>query len=242
MTLWIGGYPEKILAWYSSTPTSQAINFKRVIMNIISRSEAARKGLTYYFTGKPCKRGHVSERWTSAASCTTCQAKRRLENPDKGAASRLKYYLANKEKISKYHASNYQKNKEKIDAANSLYRKKNPEKSRSYVAKWAKKNTLNRFIRDSLKRVITNWKGGRERYEDLLGYTEAELKKHIERQFEKGMSWDNRGEWHIDHIVSISTHIKNGEKDPAVINCPSNLRPTWAVDNLSKGNSVVTLC
>ena len=211
-------------------------------MNIISRKEAAKQNLKKYFTGKPCKYGHQSKRWVASASCAECQAKRRLDNPESGAASRAKYYLANKASISKYHSNNYKKNKDRIDAANLAYRKANPEKAKGYVAKWAKKNTLNRFMRDSLKRILTNWKGGRAKQEGIMGYTEVELKTHLERQFVKGMTWENRSEWHIDHIISISTHIKNGETNPAIINCLSNLQPVWAKDNLAKSNKALSLC
>lgn len=40
---------------------------------IVTRAQAKAAGLTRYFTGKPCPRGHVSERWTASYSCDTCQ-------------------------------------------------------------------------------------------------------------------------------------------------------------------------
>ncbi len=61
---------------------------------------------------------------------------------------------------------------------------------------------------------------------DLLKYSALDLKKHIESLFTPNMSWDNHGEWHIDHIKMIS------EFDPNtplyVVNALSNLRPLWA--------------
>lgn len=47
-------------------------------MEQISRQEAIDKGLARYFTGKPCKNGHVSERWTLSCGCIAC-ADARLE-------------------------------------------------------------------------------------------------------------------------------------------------------------------
>jgi hypothetical protein len=41
-------------------------------MEIIARSEAKAKGLKRYFTGKPCKHGHVSERYVVAWHCCEC--------------------------------------------------------------------------------------------------------------------------------------------------------------------------
>jgi hypothetical protein len=43
-------------------------------------------------------------------------------------------------------------------------------------------------------------RGGRS-WEAILGFTTAQLKDHLERQFTKGMTWDNYGAWHVDHCV-----------------------------------------
>ena len=41
---------------------------------IISREEAREQGLKRYFTGKPCKHGHISERYTASSNCDSCQS------------------------------------------------------------------------------------------------------------------------------------------------------------------------
>ena len=63
------------------------------------------------------------------------------------------------------------------------------------------------------------------------------LRRHIEAQFKPGMSWANRGEWHVDHIVPLSWF--EFERTPRLVYVAShwkNLRPAWASENLSKGN------
>lgn len=73
---------------------------------------------------------------------------------------------------------------------------------------------------------------------DLLGYTGKELYKHIESLFTDGMSWDNMGDWHIDHIRPVAsfnfttTECEDFKKCWAL----ENLQPLWAKDNLSKGS------
>lgn len=67
---------------------------------------------------------------------------------------------------------------------------------------------------------------------DMLGYTPAQLKAHIEKQFLPRMSWDNRSEWEIDHITPIST--ATCEADVVALNQLANLRPLWAIDNNRK--------
>lgn len=63
----------------------------------------------------------------------------------------------------------------------------------------------------------------------MLGYSPAELKAHLERQFGKGMSWDNRGDWEIDHIVPISS--ATSVEEVIALNQLSNLRPLWKPQN-----------
>ena len=73
----------------------------------------------------------------------------------------------------------------------------------------------------------------------ILGYTANDLKQHIESQFAKGMSWDNYGEWHIDHIIPIARMVEFGITDPSIVNSLDNLQPLWAEDNLSKGAKIL---
>ena len=60
---------------------------------------------------------------------------------------------------------------------------------------------------------------------------------HIESQFIEGMNWNNRSEWHIDHIIADCLFNYSSFKDEEFKKSWSldNLRPLWAKDNLSKG-------
>lgn len=98
---------------------------------------------------------------------------------------------------------------------------------------------LENTIRAGIHVEITRGsKRGRKTF-DLLGYTAENLKAHIERQFQPGMSWDNYSlhGWHIDHIKPVSAFNYSTPDDPDFRACwaLTNLRPLWAKDNLSKG-------
>lgn len=69
-----------------------------------------------------------------------------------------------------------------------------------------------------------------------IGYTPEELKAHIERQFTGGMSWDNYGEWHVDHIRPLSGFDFTSMECEAFKEAWSlaNLQPLWAIENLEK--------
>ena len=63
-------------------------------MHIISRSEAKLAGLKRYYTGEKCKHGHLAERLTSTATCSTCKAiqeKVRYESGPGAEYRRLRY-------------------------------------------------------------------------------------------------------------------------------------------------------
>lgn len=70
-----------------------------------------------------------------------------------------------------------------------------------------------------------------------LSYTARQLKEHIERQFQSGMSWENWGTvWHVDHIRPVSSFEPG--TPPSVVNALENLRPLTIAENLSKGAKV----
>lgn len=63
------------------------------------------------------------------------------------------------------------------------------------------------------------------------------LKEHLERQFVEGMTWENRNEWHIDHIIPLSS--AKTEDELYELCHYTNLQPLWAEDNLKKSNKVL---
>jgi hypothetical protein len=79
------------------------------------------------------------------------------------------------------------------------------------------------FLNNTLKRLGKKKEGHTI---DLIGYSALELKEHIESLFTIGMSWDNYGQWHIDHIKPVSSF----DKDTPIktVNVLSNLQPLWA--------------
>ena len=68
---------------------------------------------------------------------------------------------------------------------------------------------------------------------ELLGCSREDLMAHLESQFTEGMTWENRDQWHIDHIRPIASF-----EDPADPACWhfTNLQPLWAEDNLRKSD------
>jgi hypothetical protein len=67
-------------------------------MRVVSRKEARAKDLLHYFTGKPCKRGHVSARFTENKTCVECDLLRHRNNPAHAARCRV-YYRGHRKKL-----------------------------------------------------------------------------------------------------------------------------------------------
>lgn len=74
-----------------------------------------------------------------------------------------------------------------------------------------------------------------------LPYSIENLKKHLESKFEPGMSWENYGSWHIDHIRPDSSFKYDKMSDDQFLESwsLSNLQPLWAMDNFRKSKKVI---
>ena len=79
-------------------------------MDIISKAAAIQQGSKYYFTGLPCKHGHVTKRQVSNSTCYQCLLDKthqfRQHNPMYHTAYNKKYYMDNKELVQ-YHSTQY---------------------------------------------------------------------------------------------------------------------------------------
>lgn len=77
----------------------------------------------------------------------------------------------------------------------------------------------------------------------ILGYTPEQLRIHLEKQFTKGMSWENKGAWEIDHLLPVASFEINGFDDPNFHACYGlhNLRPIWKKENRDKRDKILFL-
>lgn len=121
-------------------------------------------------------------------------------------------------------------------------KKRRPEHYRALAREYGRKQRAARVdvrlrsrISAQIRYCLSTGKGGRTTAA-LLGYSIEDLRVHLERQFLKGMTWDNMGDWHIDHIVPLASFTITGPDDPELRRAWSlaNLRPLWAADNIRK--------
>jgi hypothetical protein len=130
-----------------------------------------------------------------------------------------------------------------IKENNWSWKQANPEAHN----KWAKEKSLKNYhknkVRHNVSRMIraalVGYAKSKPTFESLE-YTLQDLKEHLESKFQEGMTWDNYGEWHIDHIIPQSKLKYTSTEDENFKKCWSldNLQPLWAKDNLRKGNRI----
>ncbi len=107
-------------------------------------------------------------------------------------------------------------------------------------------NPLKKKLRDRMSRRMRHALSGRNLSKnwkhifEITGYSVGKLKEHLESRFVDGMTWDNIGEWHIDHIYPESKFNYSSIEDSEFKRCWSldNLQPLWAKDNLRKSDKL----
>jgi len=149
----------------------------------------------------------------------------------------------NKEHKRKYHADLVKQNKAHYAKALKDWRKANPDavkaqKRRAYLktretAQGQIENRVRCLMHYSL-RIVGKKKNGRTF--KMLGYSVEDLIAHLEANFLPGMSWDNMGAWHIDHVLPLTCWSYTDEHHPEfkAAWALANLRPLWAKENISK--------
>lgn len=197
-------------------------------MQLISRSEAKAAGLKRYFTGQPCKSGHVVARITDSGSCVECRSIKKRGKSDtyraglglpplyrpKDDDDRKRHYAEYKrqwfEKNKQRALNTYYEwvslNKERVLAAKRRYRANHPVSGRVHVV-------ARRAAR--LQRTVP-WAD-----QNIIRFFYA-TRAYISQQ--------TGGQWHVDHIIPMRGRNVSG------LHTHHNLRVIPAVENMKKGN------
>ncbi len=165
--------------------------------------------------------------------------KTREARKESNKAYQKKWTQENPSYFSEYRA----KHKDERSEYNRQWRSENTDKVKEHAkrAYCRKKEDLKYRLSASVKATISKSitrgsKKGRKTF-DILGYSVEDLKGHLELQFTEGMSWDNYGEWHIDHKIPVAVFNYETPYDFDFKRCWSleNLQPMWGDKNRSKG-------
>lgn len=140
------------------------------------------------------------------------------------------YYIENREAIRKYYKNYYETNKDKL-VDNMVQYTNNRLKTDNLFR-------LSHRVRSRIYRIVKiNNIDKRDKTFDIVGCSLVFLKEHLESMFKDDMSWNNYGEWHVDHIKPLSS-AKNEDEIYKLCHY-TNLQPLWAEDNLKKSNKMI---
>jgi hypothetical protein len=160
-----------------------------------------------------------------------------------------KYLIKNKERLTEYHKEWSKENRDRLNEYHKEWRGKNIDKHREVKRTYQK----NKRHADPIYKLISNFRtaiytvlkehnlGKYTNYFKMVGYLPQDLRTHLEKQFTNGMSWENYGKWHVDHIKPISSFTFNSSEDEEFKECWSldNLQPMWGIENIKKSNKIL---
>jgi len=220
------------------------------------------KPLEEFHRNKARKDGHGNR-------CKVCMKRINRKSYETNKELRKAYsknwYANNKNRARLNHKKWCSENKGSVNRLSRQWRSNNPEKAREKTnkayRKWRiehpdkvkerckrkhlkikndPKGKLNATISQRICRSLKGFKMGRH-WEELVGYTIDQLKRHIEKRFTKDMSWENHGSfWHIDHKIPIAAFNFEKPEDLDFKRCwaINNLRPLEAKRNLKKHDKI----
>jgi hypothetical protein len=181
-------------------------------------------------------------------------SKRRRAKPEiakRMSESKKEWYLNNIEHAQEYARKYWIENKEAITERMREKKKEYAKKNVIKINQIKKKSRNKRMQEDpavKLKiRVSTaiyqclKAKKGNRSILEILPYSIKDLMAHLESQFVNGMTWENYGEWHVDHIKPRVAFNYNSATDPDFLKlwALDNLQPLWAIDNYRKGHKII---
>lgn len=174
------------------------------------------------------------------------------------------YYWANREKCLAYHRNYHlrrskeskakrrahqrkvydrQKDRDRhkryLENSSEIQRAKRRERFR--LAQKRRRKSDSYRIEDSLRRRLNKALHGKAKYESalkVLGCSVEDFKIYLESKFDVGMSWENYGQWHIDHIMPCAIFDLSKPEHQKRCFHFSNMQPMWAEDNLRKRDKI----
>jgi hypothetical protein len=170
--------------------------------------------------------------------CSKCKQNKSIKEFPKNGFQRRR----DCNKCRKIYKNKYNKlNNKQVNATKRAWRKKNRKiicaKKRLIYASNPQVNLKAKLCARIRGAITKGWKS--ESTLKLLGCSLDFLKGHLQSQFTRGMNWNKvlSGKIHIDHIKPCSSFDLTKPNEQKICFHFSNLRPLWAADNLSKGDS-----
>ena len=158
------------------------------------------------------------------------KAHREWSNKPENRLKQKKYREENKEKLNEYFEKR-RRSKEYKEKFNIYYKE--------WINKRLKTDPHFKIKQQMSHRIYLALKSQRTKKSNttskLIGCSISKLWKHLEERFEPGMTRENHGTWHVDHIIPCASFDLTDPEQQKICFHYTNLQPMWALDNIKKG-------
>ena len=196
----------------------------------ISRQEALARSVKRYYTGKPCKHGHIDSRFTADRKCCTCT---RLKLQKHLASPQRQKYLQG------YYSDPAHRQERRDYMKTYIASGRGRVAHRNYLAERKQRDSAFRLLhtlRNRLRHALAGHTPRAASTLSMLGCSIEYAREWLEAQFEPGMNWDNYGKWHVDHVRPCASFDLTDLKQQRECFHYTNLQPLWAAENLAKSD------
>tara|TARA_B110000008_G_C16831102_1_gene508578 strand:+ start:424 stop:939 length:516 start_codon:yes stop_codon:yes gene_type:complete len=158
-------------------------------------------------------------------------------------AATMKWQQKHREKYNAKNRKWRENNREKHNAS-SLKRSKRPEYKKKRNARSKKRYRTDpqyRLAKNLRSRVHNVLKGNVKSAPTMtmLGCSFMHLQDHLTMRFQQGMTWENYGTWHADHMMPCASFDLSDPEQQRRCFHYTNLQPMWGSENISKSDKVI---
>ena len=164
--------------------------------------------------------------------CKVCMNARKKKwkqnNPEKVNATNRKWQQNNREK----HNARHRKRNQRPDVKEKIRerRKKRYRTDPQFRLTGRIRCLTYQALRGNIKSASTI---------TLLGCTVPRVLEHLDQQFQPGMTWENKGTWHLDHMMPIASFDLTDPEQQRQCCHYTNFQPMWGKENCSKGDKII---
>ncbi len=216
---------------------------KNIEDNVVGKPSPHRKPHTFVdgVEGKSCSKcknwkslesfNNLQSSWDGLRTeCKDCLSEYRAGRKEEMREFNKQYWVKTKDIQTERHKKWKEENREHVNEYSRLYAKKNYKKDMQNVQYKLKKN-----LRCRLYHAIKYGYGVKnDNTLNLLSCSIEFFQGYMESKFEDGMTWENYGKWHVDHIIPCSSWDLTIPSEVRMCFHYLNLQPMWGSENTAK--------
>ena len=180
----------------------------------------------------------------NSKTCGSCKQTKDISQFNKRSDSPIGLSSQCKDCIKIRHDAHYEKNKKEVLLRTRNYYQLNKDLYRRNYQRNYHSNPTFKLRHNIARRILLALKEqGADKNKNtvkLLGCSIKEYKDYLEKKFLTNMTWENHGDWHIDHIKPCASFDLSNPDEQKVCFHYTNTQPLWKKDNLSKGKKFIS--